>query len=247
MTYEKAVILNTVHAGQSAVPRSLKDKLYEAFEAADNQDVALEEWPDLVEKILIKHAFEGQELDPPGEIVNTNLEEKHLVVKAAECIKGFQSFVNIMSDGPDESDQNMAVRMLLEARALAKTLLPVLSTVRAKEVFDQQLANAGESYPDTWLHGVVHLNPNTGEIHSDGDYALRDWLQNNLVGDCVGAVIHRNEGGFSHQLENLQGLYFGIHKVYVRRQTNKLRDSVPGDPVEKLNFTDQPVTEKGAE
>lgn len=26
-----------------------------------------------------------------------------------------------------------------------------------------------EAYPSGWLHAVVHLNPRTGELHSDGD------------------------------------------------------------------------------
>jgi hypothetical protein len=33
-----------------------------------------------------------------------------------------------------------------------------------------------ETYPDGWLHATIHLNPETGEIHSDGDHRIRFWL-----------------------------------------------------------------------
>ena len=33
-----------------------------------------------------------------------------------------------------------------------------------------------ENYPEPWIHAMIHLNPETGEIHSDGDHAVRDWI-----------------------------------------------------------------------
>jgi hypothetical protein len=37
-----------------------------------------------------------------------------------------------------------------------------------------------ESYPKNWRHAVIHLNPETGEMHSDGDHSVRDWIQNKI-------------------------------------------------------------------
>lgn len=39
-----------------------------------------------------------------------------------------------------------------------------------------------EDYPDHWQHCMIHLNPKTGEMHSDGDHRVREWIQNNLRG-----------------------------------------------------------------
>lgn len=34
-----------------------------------------------------------------------------------------------------------------------------------------------ESYSNVWLHGTIHLNPKTKEIHIDGDHSIRDYLK----------------------------------------------------------------------
>ena len=33
-----------------------------------------------------------------------------------------------------------------------------------------------ESYPKEWMHATIHLNPETGELHSDGDHRVREWI-----------------------------------------------------------------------
>lgn len=38
----------------------------------------------------------------------------------------------------------------------------------------------GESYPAGWWHCTIHLNPETGEMHSDGDHRVRHWLEARL-------------------------------------------------------------------
>lgn len=38
----------------------------------------------------------------------------------------------------------------------------------------------GEGYPPGWWHCTIHLNPNTGEIHSDGDHRVRAWIQEQI-------------------------------------------------------------------
>jgi len=37
-----------------------------------------------------------------------------------------------------------------------------------------------EAYPDDWLHCTIHLNPKTGEMHSDGDHRVRHWIQEHI-------------------------------------------------------------------
>jgi len=36
---------------------------------------------------------------------------------------------------------------------------------------------SGEEYPAGRWHCVIHLNPETGELRSDGDHRVRYWLQ----------------------------------------------------------------------
>jgi len=36
---------------------------------------------------------------------------------------------------------------------------------------------SGEGYSSDWWHCVIHLNPKTGEMHSDGDHRVRHWIQ----------------------------------------------------------------------
>ena len=37
-----------------------------------------------------------------------------------------------------------------------------------------------EGYPPNWRHAVIHLNPETGEMHSDGDHYVRLWIQKRI-------------------------------------------------------------------
>jgi hypothetical protein len=43
--------------------------------------------------------------------------------------------------------------------------------------------DSAEGYPPGWQHCVIHLNPVTGEMHSDGDHRVRHWLQERLKED----------------------------------------------------------------
>ncbi len=40
---------------------------------------------------------------------------------------------------------------------------------------------AAEGYPASWMHCMIHLNPETGEMHSDGDHRVRQWIQDRLA------------------------------------------------------------------
>ena len=44
------------------------------------------------------------------------------------------------------------------------------------------LKNFGEAYHKEWKHAIIHLNPNTGELHSDGDHSVRVWIQEKING-----------------------------------------------------------------
>jgi hypothetical protein len=37
-----------------------------------------------------------------------------------------------------------------------------------------------EKYPPNWKHCLIHLNPDTGEMHSDGDHSVREWIQDKI-------------------------------------------------------------------
>lgn len=37
-----------------------------------------------------------------------------------------------------------------------------------------------EGYPSFWQHATIHLNPQTGEMHSEGDHSVRTWLERRL-------------------------------------------------------------------
>lgn len=39
---------------------------------------------------------------------------------------------------------------------------------------------SGEGYPANWLHAVIHLNPTTGDMHSDGAHAVRRWIEDKI-------------------------------------------------------------------
>jgi len=38
----------------------------------------------------------------------------------------------------------------------------------------------GECYPPDWKHCMIHLNPKTGEMHSDGDHSVRTWVEDRI-------------------------------------------------------------------
>ena len=37
-----------------------------------------------------------------------------------------------------------------------------------------------ESYPEPWIHATIHLNPITGEMHSDGNHEVRHWIKRKI-------------------------------------------------------------------
>ena len=39
-----------------------------------------------------------------------------------------------------------------------------------------------EGYPPTWWHCEIHLEPETGTMHSDGDHRVREWIEEKIKG-----------------------------------------------------------------
>lgn len=64
-------------------------------------------------------------------------------------------------------------------------------------------SDLNEGYPVGWLHGYIHLNPKTGEIHTDepsegdgeGPHPIREWLLGRPPGDRFPADIKSHSGG----------------------------------------------------
>ncbi len=49
----------------------------------------------------------------------------------------------------------------------------------------QQGYSASEGYPEGWIHCKIHLNPETGEMHSDGDHRVRRWIEERIRKDHI--------------------------------------------------------------
>lgn len=43
----------------------------------------------------------------------------------------------------------------------------------------------GEGYPAHWKHCIIHLNPETGEMNSDGDHRVREWIEERIKGKAA--------------------------------------------------------------
>lgn len=51
------------------------------------------------------------------------------------------------------------------------------ATERAEKINEEILKSAEGQYPPNWKHATIHLNPETGEMHSCGDHSVRIWIQ----------------------------------------------------------------------
>jgi len=66
-------------------------------------------------------------------------------------------------------------------RVVEEDLLALVK--RALEKNKEQPANTAapcESYPAPWIHATIHLNPVSGEMHSDGNHEVRRWIQEKI-------------------------------------------------------------------
>lgn len=72
--------------------------------------------------------------------------------------------------------------------AFAEAALLSYDPNRTNEYFEKYhtASTQQERYPEPWVSTEVHINPESGETHYDGDPAARDWLLDKIAkaADC---------------------------------------------------------------
>lgn len=68
-----------------------------------------------------------------------------------------------------------------------------------------------ESYPPTWWHCEIHLEPETGTMHSDGDHRVREWIEKKIkdITESRDILIKQNQK-LTRELEHFKFLYYGL-------------------------------------
>ena len=59
-----------------------------------------------------------------------------------------------------------------------------------------------EAYPNGWKHCVIHLNPETGQMHSDGDHSVREWIEANIRPTGENPCCEGRDAGLVNGSEN---------------------------------------------
>lgn len=63
----------------------------------------------------------------------------------------------------------------------------IIEVAASEGTSESPCSPASEGYPEGWWHCTIHLNPETGEMHSDGDHRVRTWIQDKLANpSCLG-------------------------------------------------------------
>ncbi len=57
----------------------------------------------------------------------------------------------------------------------------IIEVAASEGTSESPCSPASEGYPEGWWHCTIHLNPETGEMHSDGDHRVRTWIQDKLA------------------------------------------------------------------
>ena len=65
----------------------------------------------------------------------------------------------------------------------------IIEVAASEGTSESPCSPASEGYPEGWWHCMIHLNPETGEMHSDGDHRVRTWIQDKLANP----TLHRGE------------------------------------------------------
>jgi len=89
-----------------------------------------------------------------------------------------------------EMAEQMELMQLFNVVVHNKTRNGVLEKVLEERVFNlseletglntSAKSKKGEGYPPNWKHCTIHLNPETGEMHSGGDHSVRDWIEKRM-------------------------------------------------------------------
>lgn len=91
-----------------------------------------------------------------------------------------------------------------------------------KDVAERKCIKTGaESYPANWKHCIIHLNPSTGEMHSDGDHSVRNWIQERMQ---PSHIPWWRKDKFGWQIETYKGKRF---KSFVRIVFQNIRKLTP--------------------
>ena len=61
------------------------------------------------------------------------------------------------------------------------TNVEIIEVAASEGTSESPCSPASEGYPEGWWHCMIHLNPETGEMHSDGDHRVRTWIQDKLA------------------------------------------------------------------
>lgn len=70
--------------------------------------------------------------------------------------------------------------------------------------------SAAESYPKNWKHCMIHLDPDTGEMHSDGDHSVREWIQDRMIDPKTAVVSKKGVEGITHKIQLALG---EVHEI----------------------------------
>jgi len=74
-------------------------------------------------------------------------------------------------------DDVWAVADRITAQLKEQSKRPIRSIMTTKT---KGIKTMSESYPEHWKHCTIHLNPETGEMHSDGDHSVRQWIEGQI-------------------------------------------------------------------
>jgi len=67
-----------------------------------------------------------------------------------------------------------------------------------KQVKEEEIE---EAYPPGWKHCTIHLNPETGEMHSDGDHSVREWIQDRLISPDIAVASREKIENLTHKIK----------------------------------------------
>lgn len=130
-----------------------------------------------------------QHIEPEGGIPMMRHENPACIVAGEHSVFAWNSRAGA-SSGPSEAmarEVSNACKLLRQhgeevaARYLEKAAALSVAPRGAEAGDGVSSGKLGEGYPPGWKHCIIRLNPQTGEMHSDGDHSVREWIQNRIA------------------------------------------------------------------
>ena len=127
-------------------------------------------------------------------------------------------------DGPEYNDT--VRRLLEEAHGYFKfhevdALVNWCDEVEMLLAWEPKTPESKEAYPEGWKHATIHLHPATGEMHSDGDHSVREWIERALGDNKMAVVKELHAEARKLELRGIQQMSdSSVHEAY-----NTLRTS----------------------